>query len=105
MYPKVGLTLVPLPRLQWERTSRAPRWPTITMEDDVTDEDKNTQDEPVEVKHSKKENFREAVAKAVGIAVEAGSMLSGQSGELVSAERKVAESDAEKFIDRVDGED
>lgn len=75
------------------------------MEDDVTDEEKNAQEEPVEQKHSTKENFREAVAKAVGIAVEAGSMLSGQSGELVSAERKVAEADTEKFIDRVDGED
>jgi len=48
---------------------------------------------------------REAVAKAVGIAVEAGSMLAGQSGELVSAEGAMAEADTEEFIDRIDGED
>jgi hypothetical protein len=48
--------------------------------------------------------MRGAVAKVVGIAVEAGSMLAGHSGEMVSAEGKVAESDAEQFIDRIDGE-
>ena len=45
------------------------------------------------------------MAKVVGIAVEAGSMLSGHSGEMVSAEGKVAEADAEHFIDSIDGED
>jgi hypothetical protein len=74
------------------------------MEDTVTDEDTTGQVEPVEDKHTLKEDLRGAVAKAVGIAVEAGSMLSGQSGELVSAEGKLAEADAEKFIDRVDGD-
>jgi hypothetical protein len=54
--------------------------------------------------HRLKEDVRGAVAKAVGIAVEAGSMLAGHSGEMVSAEGKVAESDAEQFIDRIDGE-
>ena len=54
--------------------------------------------------HRLKEDVRDAVAKALGIAVEAGSMLAGHSGEMVSAEGKVAESDAEQFIDRIDGE-
>ncbi|MDR3686185.1 MAG: hypothetical protein P4L93_04420 [Coriobacteriia bacterium] len=54
--------------------------------------------------HRLKEDVRGAVAKVVGIAVEAGSMLAGHSGEMVSAEGKVAESDAEQFIDRIDGE-
>ena len=54
--------------------------------------------------HPIKEGFRDAVAKAVGIAVEAGSMLSGNSGEIVSAEGAIAEKDTEDLIDRVDGE-
>jgi hypothetical protein len=54
--------------------------------------------------HHLKRDVREAVAKAVGIAVEAGSMLAGYSGEGVSAEGKVAEADTEEFIDRLDGE-
>jgi hypothetical protein len=79
----------------------------------VTDEESKTQDAtndatpdeaPGEGKHNLKQDVREAVAKAVGIAVEAGSMLSGHSGEMVSAEGKVAEADTEKFIDKVDGE-
>lgn len=76
---------------------------SLTMEGVVTDEE-NKQEESAEEKHTLKEDLRDAVAKAVGIAVEAGSMLSGHSGEMVSAERKVAEADAEKFIDRVDGD-
>jgi len=75
-----------------------------TMEGTVTDEEKTGQDEPAEDKHSFKEDLRDGVAKVVGIAVEAGSMLSGHSGEMVSAEREVAEADAEKFLDRIDGE-
>ena len=71
----------------------------------MTDKEETTQDqEPAEEKHTLKHDVRGAVAKAVGIAIEAGSMLSGHSGEMVSAEGKVAESDTEKFIDRVDGE-
>jgi hypothetical protein len=54
--------------------------------------------------HHLKNDLRGAVAKAVGIAVEAGSMLAGHSGEMVSAEGKVAENDTEQFIDRIDGE-
>jgi hypothetical protein len=54
--------------------------------------------------HHVKEEFRGAVAKVVGLAVEAGSMLSGYSGEMVSAEGKVAESDTEQLLDRIDGE-
>lgn len=72
----------------------------------MTDEENATPEhEPEEDKHTLKEDVRDAVAKAVGIAVEAGSMLSGHSGEMVSAEGKVAEADTEKFIDSVDGED
>ena len=57
-----------------------------------------------EDKHTLKEDVRDAVAKAVGIVVETGSMLSGNAGELVSAEGAVAESDTEKLLDRIDGE-
>lgn len=70
----------------------------------MTDEENTGQEEPAENKHTLKEDLRDAVAKAVGIAVEAGSMLSGHSGEIVSAEGKVAEADAEKLIDRMDGD-
>jgi len=76
----------------------------IAMEDDVTDEEKTGKDEHTADKHKFKEDLREGVAKVVGIAVEAGSMLSGHSGEMVSAEGKVAEADTEKLLDRVDGE-
>jgi hypothetical protein len=70
----------------------------------MTDEENVQADEPADDKHTLKEDLRDAVAKAVGIAVEAGSMLSGNAGEGVSAEGKAAEADAEKFIDRIDGE-
>jgi hypothetical protein len=70
----------------------------------VTDEATPTPEQQPEDKHSLKEDVRGAVAKAVGIAVEAGSMLAGHSGEMVSAEGAVAEADAEKFIDTIDGE-
>ena len=56
-------------------------------------------------KHRLKHELRGAIGKVVGIAVETGSMLSGNSGDLVSAESAVAEADAEKLIDRIDGED
>jgi hypothetical protein len=62
-----------------------------------------TEQQPAD-KHSVKEDLRGAVAKVVGIAVEAGSMLSGNAGELVSAEGAVAEADTEKLLDRIDGE-
>ena len=55
--------------------------------------------------HTLKEDVRSAVAKVVGIATEAGSMLSGHSGEMVSAEGAIAEADTEKLIDRIDGEE
>jgi hypothetical protein len=70
----------------------------------MTDEEKTEQEESPEPKHSLKEDLRDGVAKVVGIAVEAGSMLSGHSGEMVSAEGELAKADAEKFIDRIDGE-
>lgn len=56
-------------------------------------------------KHRLKHELRGAIGKVVGIAVETGSMLSGNSGDLVSAESAVAEADAEKLMDRIDGED
>ena len=76
----------------------------------MTDEsDEKTTDEAAEPKvapdHSLKSDVRGAVAKAVGMAVEAGSMLAGYSGAGVSADREIAENDAEQFIDRIDGED
>jgi hypothetical protein len=60
--------------------------------------------EAPEDKHRLKHELRGAIGKVVGIAVETGSMLSGNSGELVSAESAVAEADTEKLIDRIDGE-
>ena len=57
-----------------------------------------------EAAHGLKADVRGAVAKAVGLAVEAGSMLSGYAGEGVSADRELAEADTEQFIDRIDGE-
>ena len=82
-----------------------------TVADDTTKQPaENPAENPAEEPATKpadrhlKEDMRGAVAKAVGIAVEAGSMLAGHSGEMVSAEGKVAESDAEQFIDRIDGE-
>ena len=60
--------------------------------------------EKPEDKHRRKHDFRDAVGKVVGIAVETGSMLSGNAGDLVSAEGAVAEADTEKLLDRIDGE-
>jgi hypothetical protein len=62
------------------------------------------QPEAPEAKHGLKHDVRDAIGKVVGIAVETGSMLSGNSGELVSAEGAVAEADTEKLIDRIDGD-
>ncbi len=55
-------------------------------------------------KHGFKETARGTVAKAVGIAVELGSVLGGQGGDIVHAERDVAEAETEDLLDRVDGE-
>jgi hypothetical protein len=84
------------------------------MTDDITPdapqevpEDSASESAPAEKpedKHTPKHEFRDAVGKVVGIAVEAGSMLSGNSGDLVSAEGAVAEADTEKLLDRIDGE-
>jgi hypothetical protein len=63
-----------------------------------------TPDEQPEDKHRLKHELRGAIGKVVGIAVETGSMLSGNSGDLVSAEGAVAEADTEKLLDRIDGE-
>jgi len=70
----------------------------------MTDETTPAPEHEPDEKHTVKEDLRGAVAKAVGIAVEAGSMLSGNAGELVSAEGAVAEADTEKLLDRIDGE-
>ena len=70
----------------------------------MTDETTPAPEQEPQQKHSVKGDLRGAVAKVVGIAVEAGSMLSGNSGELVSAEGAVAEADTEKLLDRIDGE-
>lgn len=70
----------------------------------MTDETTPAPEQEPEDKHSVKEDLRGAVARVVGIAVEAGSMLSGNAGEGVSAEGAVAEADTEKLLDRIDGE-
>lgn len=68
-------------------------------------EDERPEDGAPGEKPSAKEEFREGAAKVFGLAVEVGSLLGGESGEIVSAERDVAEAEAEEFIDRIDGED
>ncbi|MBI5230819.1 MAG: hypothetical protein HY876_01515 [Coriobacteriales bacterium] len=55
--------------------------------------------------HSLKRELREGVAKAAGFAVQVGSILGQQGGEIVEAEKTVAEEETEDFLDRVDGED
>ena len=60
---------------------------------------------PQEDQHTFKESARGAVAKAVGVAVELGSILGGEGGTIVEAQREVAEADTEELIDRIDGED
>jgi hypothetical protein len=71
----------------------------------VPDEQNNEpQAEEAGHEHHMKDDVRSAVAKVVGIATEAGSMLSGHSGEMVSAEGAIAEADTEKLLDRIDGE-
>jgi hypothetical protein len=82
------------------------------MTDETTPGDETTPEEeqipqapePAEEKPSLKEGLREGAAKAFGLAVEVGSMLSGESGELVDAERDMASAEAEELIDRIDGE-
>jgi len=74
--------------------------------DEVTPEPEPTEATEPETaeEHGLKDELRGAAAKAWGIAVEVGSMLGGESGEIVDAERKIAEADAEELIDRIDGE-
>ncbi len=81
------------------------------MTDEITPGDEQTPEQPeaaqapeAEEKRPLKEGLREGAAKAFGLAVEVGSLLSGESGELVDAEREMASSEAEEFIDRIDGE-
>ncbi len=79
----------------------------MTDDNTVNDQeptDDHTPEQGPEDKHSTKEGLREGAAKVFGLAVEVGSILGGSSGEIVSAEREVAEAEAEEFIDRVDGE-
>ena len=57
-----------------------------------------------EDEHRFNHEVRDAIGKVVGIAVETGSMLAGNSGDLVSAESAVAEADTERLLDRIDGE-
>ena len=79
----------------------------MTDDNTVNDQeptDDHTPEQVPEDKHSTKEGLREGAAKVFGLAVEVGSILGGSSGEIVSAEREVAEAEAEEFIDRVDGE-
>lgn len=79
----------------------------------MPDERDDIQPEPAETSapepqtaedHGLKEDLRGAAAKAWGIAVEVGSILGGESGEIVDAERTIAEAEAEELIDRIDGE-
>ena len=60
--------------------------------------------EEPEEEHPVKEGARGAVAKVVGVAVELGSILGGEGGDIVGAQREVAEAETEELIDRIDGE-
>ncbi len=71
--------------------------PEATDSDDVPKPDSDEE-------HGFKHSTRETVGKAVGFAVQVGSILGGQGGDIVEAERTVAEAETEELIDRVDGE-
>lgn len=78
-------------------------WEGHIMNDTNTGPDNESQSASDQEKPLK-EGLREGAAKVFGLAVEVGSILGGESGEIVSAEREVAEAGAEEFIDRIDGE-
>lgn len=68
----------------------------------MTDEqDKQAPEADEHEKHGFLDTARETVAKAVGIGVELGSVLGGQGGEIVGAERAVAEAETEELLERV----
>lgn len=71
---------------------------------DERDNEDQTSPAPEADEHTLKESLREGAAKMVGLAVEVGSMLSGESGELLKAERELAEAETEELLDRIDGE-
>lgn len=73
----------------------------INIDDEAAPQGPEAEDD----KPSLKEGLREGAAKVFGLAVEVGSLLSGESGEIVDAERDMAAAEAEEFIDRIDGED
>lgn len=73
--------------------------------EDASDRDAERDEELAdEEEHGFKQSARGTVGKAVGMAVELGSILGGQGGDIVGAERTVAEAETEDLIDRVDGE-
>ena len=51
--------------------------------------------------HHLKSDLREGAAKVWGLAVEVGSILGGQSGEIVQAEREVAQAEAEELTPEI----
>jgi hypothetical protein len=72
----------------------------------MTDEqDKKAPEAEDEDKHGFLDTARETVAKAVGIGVELGSVLGGQGGDIVGAERAVAEAETEELLDRIDDDE
>lgn len=76
------------------------------MIDDSTDQrdQEPAAPEPAAEKPTLKENLREGAAKVFGVAVEVGSLLGGESGQIVEAERELAEANAEDLLDKLDGE-
>lgn len=60
--------------------------------------------EQPEDKHPLKHGIRQLLGEVAGYAVEVGSILGGEGGDLVKAEKEVTEHNAEEFIDRIDGE-
>ena len=75
-----------------------------TLPEEPTPAEEPEKDAPAADEHTFKDSFREAVGGVVGFAVEVGSIISGESGDLVNAEREVAEQRTEDLIDRLDGE-
>jgi hypothetical protein len=73
-------------------------------ENPETSEQEPTSPELGDEKPTLKENLRGGAAKVFGVAVEVGSLLGGESGQIVEAERELAEANAEDLIDKLDGE-
>jgi hypothetical protein len=69
------------------------------------DQDQQAPEADEQDKHGFLDTARETVAKAVGITVELGSVLGGQGGEIVGAERAIAEAETEELLERAEDDE